>query len=96
MYPKKWAEAILCAIHKQGSHDDMDNYRGISLLVVCSKILTKVFNNRIFTWSEEMGKIHESQGGFRKGRSTVDHIFTLNALTEKYLSKKGGRLYLYL
>ena len=33
-------------------------------------------------------EIVEAQAGFRKGHSTIDHI------TEKYLSRKGGKLYI--
>jgi hypothetical protein len=35
----------------------------------------------------------ESQAGFRKGYSTIDHIFTLNAIVDKSFSKRGGKLY---
>ena len=36
-------------------------------------------------------KLDEGQGAYRKQRSTCDHIFVLHAITEKYLSKNGGR-----
>ena len=35
----------------------------------------------------------EAQAGFRKGYFTIDHIYTLSATTEKYLSRTGGKLY---
>ena len=31
--------------------------------------------------------------GFRKGKSTIDHIFVLQSLIDKYLYKEKGRFY---
>ena len=44
-------------------------------------------------WCEEHNIIDESQGGFRRGYSTIDNIFTLQSIAQKYLSKPGGRFY---
>ena len=39
-------------------------------------------------------KISKEQAGFRKGYSTVDHIFTLTSvITKKLNSKRGGKVY---
>ena len=58
-----------------------------------SKCYTSVLNKRLVTWAEENGKLSEAQAGFRQGYSATDHIFTLNAIVEKSLSKTGGKLY---
>ena len=42
---------------------------------------------------EDNNVITENQAGFRKGYSTVDQIFTLYAVVQKCLSKKGKKLY---
>ena len=42
---------------------------------------------------EDNNKIAETQAGFRKGYTTTDHVFTLYAITQKYLSRPGGKLY---
>ena len=44
-------------------------------------------------WAESQGKLVEEQGGFRKGRSTVDHIFVMISMVEKALAKSKGKLY---
>ena len=92
-YPRRWGEAILCPLYKGGSLNDLNNYRGISLTSVLSKIFTKILNNRLIIWAEKSGLFFENQAGYRKGYSTIDQIFCLNSIIQKYLSKKGGRLY---
>ena len=48
---------------------------------------------RLYSWAEEFDKIDETKSGFRKEYSTVDNIFTLMAMGQKYLSKRGGQFY---
>ena len=43
--------------------------------------------------AEAEGMFHEEQAGYRKGYSTVQHVFVLQSLAHKYLSKKKGRYY---
>ena len=86
LYPDAWSEAIIHPLFKKGDPNVPDNYRGISLLNICSKIYSYILNKRLVTWIEENNIIDETQAGFRKGHSTVDHIFTLMAIIQKQLS----------
>ena len=86
---------MLCPILKSGSISDPNNYRGISLIDVFNKILTGMMYKRLYSWAEEFDKIDETQAGFRKEYSTVDNLFTLMAMGQKYLSKRGGRFTVY-
>ena len=70
------------------------NYRGISLLNVVGKIFIKVLNARLVNWAESRSLMKQEQIGYRKGCSTVDHLFSLQACVQKYLSKPRGRLYI--
>lgn len=81
-YPANWCEAILCQLHKKGPTNNVDNFRGISLLSVVSKIFTKVINQRFVKWANETIKEHEEQAGYRKNYSTVDQIFNLQSLVQ--------------
>ena len=92
-FPKQWCQAVLVPIHKKGNKSDPNNYRGIALISVLGKIFAKIVNNRLVEWAETCGAQKEEQAGFRKGYSTTDNIFTLQALIQKYCSRKGGRLY---
>ncbi|WP_419587469.1 RNA-directed DNA polymerase, partial [Thiolapillus sp.] len=92
LYPTEWTKAIIVPLHKKGDINNVDNYRGISLLNVLSKIFTYIVNRRLTTWAESNNVISDAQAGFRTQYSTVDHIFTLYACVEKYMSC-GGKFY---
>lgn len=58
------------------------NYQGISLLDTCYKILSSILLERLTPFIEKI--IGRYQCGFKKGRSTTDHIFILKQLMEKH------------
>jgi len=91
VYPIQWCEAIISPLHKKGSKSDVKKYRGLSLLCSISKMFTKILSNSLTAWAELNGILDESQGAYRKGRLTVDHIFSLYAIVKKYIRKRGGR-----
>ncbi|KAI5715688.1 hypothetical protein M8J77_020743 [Diaphorina citri] len=62
-----------------------DNYRGISLLSVPGKVLSKVLCNRLTPFIDNY--ISDSQCGFRAERSTIDMIFATRQLVEKTLEQ---------
>ena len=82
-----WSKSIIVPIHKKGDLENPDNYRGVALTSIVSKAYTYILNRRLVQWVEREEKIVEEQAGFRAGYSTVDHIFTLYALVEKFLAK---------
>lgn len=84
-FPLTWSESIIHPLHKKGDINTPDNYRGISLLNVSSKIYSYILNKRLTEWVEHNNILHDSQAGFRRDYSTVDHIFTLLALVQKQL-----------
>ena len=85
VFPDDWGKAIITPIYKKKDKLDCGNYRGISLLSHAGKIITTIIQRRILKRAEEV--ISESQAGFRPGRSTVDQLFTLRQIAEKYLEK---------
>ena len=91
--PDDWGKSIICPLHKKGSVYDPNNFRGISLINTVCKIFTNILVTRLDKWTEKFNVIHESQAGFRRNYSTIDNIFTLHALVQKYLNKKRGRFY---
>jgi hypothetical protein len=94
IFPEDWSKSVIIPLFKKGDHNVIDNYRGISLLCIISKVFTFVLNNRLCLWIEKEKKITEEQAGFRKGYSTIDHIFTLVSMIKKQVYGQGkGKLY---
>ena len=44
-------------------------------------------------WGNVYSKFYEEQTGFREKYCTVDQIFVLNSIVQKYLSRPKGRFY---
>ena len=77
-----WTLAIQIRLFKnKGDKTQCDNYSGISLLAVASKLFTRVIVNRVRSLIDR--QLLETQAGFRANRSTVDQIFTLKMAMEK-------------
>ena len=72
MYPDNWCKSLIVSIHKGGSEDDVNNYRGISLLSHIGKLFCKIFNKRLADWANGENLMYEEQGGFTKNKSTID------------------------
>lgn len=79
--PQEWGVALIMPIHKKGDPKQCDNYRGITLLNTVTKIYEQIINNRLKPIIDP--QLSESQSGFRPGRSTQDHIFTIKQIIEK-------------
>ena len=74
-------EGIIIPIHKKGDKTDCSNYRGISLLPTSYKILSNILLSRLIPYGKEI--IGDHQCGFRRNRSTIDHIFRIRQILEK-------------
>ena len=80
--PTDWSRAIIVPIFKKMDKTVCDNYRGISLLCHAEKLFASIILQRIRIKTDEI--LTESQAGFRCGRSTIDQLFSLRRLAEKY------------
>jgi hypothetical protein len=86
-FPRNWTESIILPLFKKGDINNPSNYRGISLSDISNKLYSIIINNRLQEWVEEHNITGDYQAGFRKGYSTVDHMFTLLALVQKQFSR---------
>ena len=83
--PKDWEVGIIIPLYKKGDSKECDSYRGITLLSTVLKVYERVLEVRLRKIIEN--QLEESQSGFRKGRSTQDHVFTLRQIMEKSMYK---------
>jgi len=79
--PEEWKESIIIPIHKKGDKTDCNNNRGISLFPTTYKILSNILLSILIPYAKEI--IGGHQCGFRRNRSTIDHIFCLRQILEK-------------
>ena len=87
--PDDWLTGIIIPIYKnKGSREDANNYRGITLLSCLGKLFTSILNHRLTNFCEENNILKENQTGFRKGYSTLDHIYVLRNVIELFKFKK--------
>ena len=79
--PEEWRTSTLVPIYKnKGDGQSCTNYRGIKLLCHTMKLWERIVNTRIRSDVE----ISNEQFGFMPKRSTIDAIFALRMLQEKY------------
>ena len=91
-FPTSWSEGYIIPLHKKDDINDVENYRGITLLSCLGKLFSRVLNNRLSSWAEKYNVLIEAQAGFRANMSTVDNIFALQGLTSHVLNQ-GKKLF---
>ena len=79
--PKDWRKGLISKIPKKGDLSNCDNWRGITLLSIPSKVFCRVLLKRIDCALDV--KLREEQAGFRKGRGCIDQIFALRNIIEQ-------------
>ena len=74
--PSSWlVSSITCLFKNKGSRSNACNYRGLSIMATCSKVILSIIISRIRSTYERI--ISNCQFGFRSNRSTTDAIFIL-------------------
>ena len=79
--PDDWTKGEIVKIPNKGALDYCNNWRGITLLSVPSKILAKIIIRRLTDAID--GLLRKEQAGFRKNRGCIDQIFTLRNIIEQ-------------
>ena len=88
VFPDRFKYAIVQPIHKKGDKSIMTNYRPISLLTSCSKILETIMFNRPYQYPQTNEILALEQFGFRKESNIENAVF---ALTDYILTSLNQR-----
>jgi len=88
--PQDWRHSIVKPVLKAGKDPQaISSYRPISLTSTIGKIMEKLVTNRLTYYVEKNKLLTNVQTGFRKGRSTTDHIIRLQDTINKYNCNRG-------
>ncbi|MDW3615035.1 MAG: reverse transcriptase family protein, partial [Nitrososphaeraceae archaeon] len=83
--PQEWKDANVTPLFKKGSKAKPDNYRPISLTCILVKMLEGIIKDHIVKHLEKFNLLHDSQHGFRKGRSCLTNLLEFMEYVTKYL-----------
>ena len=89
----QWLTSLLVPIHKKGSTDDPDNYRGIALISCLAKLFYAVLNSRLMSYCLGNSFLSPNQLGFLAGNRTSDAHIILHNLINDYCHKRGSKIY---
>ncbi|KAL6491468.1 hypothetical protein MHYP_G00018130 [Metynnis hypsauchen] len=79
--PADWKLGYLVKLPKKGDLSQCGNWRGIMLLSIPSKVLTRIILERLKKALDQ--RLRSEQAGFRQDRSCTDHIATLRIIIEQ-------------
>ena len=88
-----WCHDIINTIHKDGSINDPNNYRGICISSALLKIVCSLINNRIQSFCTKHNLIDSNQIGFKRNHRTSDHLLTLKTIVKKYVTIGKKKLF---
>ena len=90
---ESWLTGNILPIYRnKGDTQNPENYRPITLFSCLGKVFTAIINNRLKDYSNDKHILSDVQAGFRKGFSTSDNMFIINALID-ILKSRNKKLF---
>ena len=78
-FPDSWKYANVQPIHKKDNRQIKSNYRPISLLPICGKILEKIVFDEVYSYLNTNNLLSKNQSGFRPGDSTILQLLSITS-----------------
>ena len=79
VFPKLLKRSVVVPIYEGGCHLDPSNYRPISTLIIFSKLLEKLYYNRLVSFINYNNILNSNQFRFMKNKSTI--LASVNVLS---------------
>ena len=76
-FPNEWKKANVVPVHKRNNKQLIENYRPISLLPVCGKILERLIYNKMFEFFTGNELISQNQSRFKPGDSCISQLLCI-------------------
>ena len=77
IYPDTWKKSNIVPVHKKGDKQIENNYRPVSLLPICSKILEKIIFDSIMRFLNKNKLLSDAQSGFRPSDSCEYQLLSI-------------------
>ena len=77
VFPSKWKEAKVAPLYKNGPHEEVNDYRPISIFPVLSKVLEKYVHESLSMFLHQHELLHKTQSGFRAQHSCETALVNL-------------------
>jgi hypothetical protein len=94
IFPSEWKTTIICPIYKgRGYIDEPGHNRGISLLSVFGKMFSGILTGKLRDWLMNREVLSTIQAGFVRGKRTLDNVFIIKTIVDKYLRERRDRMF---
>ena len=88
--PSDWKSAVVTPIYKnKGPKDDVNSYRGISVLPPVAKLFEKILAEQIVRYTTQNSILFSGQHGFRAGHSCETALHQLCSYLNTIIDKKS-------
>ena len=77
MFPSKWNKGNVVPCYKKGDKQNLKNYRPVSLLPICGKILERLIFNEMFSFFLSNNLLAPNQSGFKPGDSCINQLLSI-------------------
>ena len=95
-FPDAWKLANVQPIHKKNDRQLKSNYRPISLLPLCGKLLEKIIFDQVYSYLDQNRLISTKQSGFRPGDSCIYQLISITSDIYKSFEKHNETRALFL
>ena len=93
IFPQSWNLAYQIPIFKKDEATDCNNYRDISITGCLGKAFNGALCQRLSRYLEDEAKLCKSQTVFRLHYSTIDNIYILKSIVNKYVIRQKQKLH---